>query len=69
MGADLVRVRPAKGLRVIDPATRQPLPAEGAAVARSGYWTRRLQQGDVVALDSAQQNNAGEQTAGEESEQ
>lgn len=48
MEAELVHVRPAPGLRVIDPATRQPLPPEGASVVRSGYWTRRINQGDVL---------------------
>lgn len=48
---DTMFVRPAReGLRVVDPATRQPIPAEGARVPRNGYWTRRRVQGDVVEL-------------------
>ncbi len=40
-------VIPESGLRVIDPATRQALPAEGADVPRSTYWLRRVREGDV----------------------
>lgn len=50
--ADTMFVQPAReGLRVIDPATRQPLPPEGARVSRTGYWIRRRQQGDVLELE------------------
>ncbi len=41
-------VKPAAGLRVLDPDTRQPLPAEGAEVPRNTYWERRLNDGDVT---------------------
>ena len=43
-----VYVVPAAGLRVVDPATGQPLPAEGAEVERGTYWIRRLNDGDVT---------------------
>lgn len=41
-------VKPAAGRRVLDPATRKPLPAEGAEVERTPYWLRRLREGDVT---------------------
>lgn len=41
-------VKPAANRRVLDPQTRQPLPAEGAEVPRGTYWMRRLADGDVV---------------------
>lgn len=44
---DLIHIRPAKGLRVLDPETRQPLPEEGAEVPLSTFWRRRLRAGDV----------------------
>lgn len=40
-------VVPEPGRRVVDPATRQPLPAEGAEVPRTTHWLRRLREGDV----------------------
>ncbi|MDP1673373.1 MAG: DUF2635 domain-containing protein [Burkholderiales bacterium] len=41
-------VKPAAGRRVLDPATRKALPAEGAEVERNTYWLRRLREGDVA---------------------
>ena len=41
-------VKPAPGLRVLDPLSRLPLPAEGKEVADDSYWNRRLRSGDVV---------------------
>ena len=41
-------VKPAVGLRVRDPRTGEPLSAEGAVVPVSGYWLRRLRDGDVL---------------------
>lgn len=40
-------LRPAPGLVVRDPATRKALPPEGAAVADTTYWHRRLAEGSV----------------------
>lgn len=44
-------VKPAEGLRVLDPASKQPLPAEGREVPAVPYWHRRLRDGDVLAVD------------------
>lgn len=41
-------VKPKDGLVVRDPATKRALPAEGAEVPETGYWMRRLRDGDVV---------------------
>ncbi|WP_041388939.1 DUF2635 domain-containing protein [Polaromonas sp. JS666] len=38
---------PAPGLRVVNPATGQPLPPEGDTVEQGTYWIRRLNDGDV----------------------
>ena len=39
-------------LKVLDPVTLKPLPADGAEVEEtSSYWARRIQDGDVVAVD------------------
>lgn len=42
-------VTPKPGLTVRDPETKRPVPAEGAEVPQSGYWMRRLRDGDLVA--------------------
>lgn len=47
---ETLHVKPAEGLTVLDPETRQPLPAEGATVANNTYWARRLRDRDVVLL-------------------
>ncbi len=42
-------VKPAPGLKVRDPKTKQHLPESGAEVPDSdSYWVRRLRDGDVV---------------------
>ena len=47
-------VKPATGLRVVDPVTLQPLPAEGAEVPDdSSYWHRRIRSGDVALAKPA----------------
>lgn len=43
-----ITVKPALGMRVLDPVTRKPLPEAGAEVPRSVYWLRRLRDGDVT---------------------
>ena len=44
-------VKPAKGLRVPNPATGQPLPEEGAEVPRDQYWTRRILDLEVIEVN------------------
>lgn len=47
-------VKPAPGLRVVDPVTLQPLPAEGGEVPDDeSYWHRRIRSGDVVLVKPA----------------
>jgi hypothetical protein len=46
-----------KNLIVVDPSTGKPLPAEGALVAMSSYWHRRVMQGDAIETTQADQNN------------
>ena len=45
---------PRAGLRVVDPATRQALPARGTVVdtraEHASYWLRRVAEGDVSAV-------------------
>jgi hypothetical protein len=50
----LTVLRPAKGLRVLNPRARQPLPITGGTVnlddvrdPHLGYWLRRIAAGDV----------------------
>lgn len=46
-------VKPKIGLVVRDPVSKRPLAAEGGEVAQSGYWMRRLRDGDVVMAEIA----------------
>lgn len=46
-------VKPAPGLRIVDPVLRDFLPAEGRLVTPSGYWHRRLRDGDVAIVNPA----------------
>ncbi len=46
--SDTIHVIPRPGLTVRDPDNRVPLPPEGAEKPRTGYWLRRLQDGDVT---------------------
>lgn len=61
-----VFVRPAPGIRIADPETGQYLPEVGLLVPRSGFWLRRLKDGDV--LEAEQSPIKAEQTARETGE-
>ena len=41
-------VKPAAGMRVVNPATGLPLPVDGETVENGTYWIRRLNDGDVT---------------------
>ncbi len=41
-------VKPAPGLRIVDPILRDFLPEEGRLVTPTDYWHRRLRDGDVI---------------------
>ena len=53
---------PKSGLQVRDPADGQPLPADGKTVRDSGYWRRRLRDGDVT-LGKAPAKKSGTKAA------
>ena len=45
-------VRPAPGLKIRDPVSRQHIPDAGVEVPDTDiYWTRRLLCGDVVVVE------------------
>jgi hypothetical protein len=46
-----IHLIPIAGLRVVNPATGQPLPPDGETVERDTYWIRRLGDGDVIQVD------------------
>ena len=48
-----MKVKPAPGLVVRDPMSKQALPAEGGEVGDTNFWRRRLACGDVVAIKEA----------------
>jgi hypothetical protein len=43
-------IKPAPGLRIPDPETGEYLPEGGMRMPRSGYWIRRLKDGDVIEV-------------------
>lgn len=45
-------VKPVSGRIVPDPVAGDVLPASGRKVVVDGYWTRRIQDGDVLVVDS-----------------
>lgn len=53
MDAPALNVKPAPGLVVRDPVTRQALPPEGGEVPDTTYWRRRLADGDVQPSTAA----------------
>jgi len=51
-------VKPAPGRRVVDPVTHRPLGETAQLVERSGFWLRRLQDGDVTEVQPPAGQNA-----------
>lgn len=45
---DTIFIKPAGGFLVRDPATMQPLAAEGEHKPRTSYWLRRLAAGSAI---------------------
>lgn len=53
MNPDTFHIKPSSpDLVVVDPVTREQLPADGAEKPRDTYWLRRLREGDVVELEA-----------------
>jgi hypothetical protein len=48
-------IKPASGLRIADPKTGEYLPEGGMLMPRSGFWLRRLKDGDVIEVKQAAQ--------------
>jgi len=46
-------IKPATGLNIPDPETGAYLPEGGMLMPRSGYWLRRLKDGDVIEVKQA----------------
>ncbi len=45
---EMIYIKPAEGLKVLNPASGKHLPAEGARVILTPYWRRRLRDEDVT---------------------
>lgn len=45
-------VKPVAGRTVRDPVKGTFLPEEGAEVAKSTFWDRRLRDGDIITVDA-----------------
>lgn len=48
----MIKVKPAEGLVVRNPADAKALPPKGKTVPRNAYWLRRLKDGDVVEVEA-----------------
>jgi hypothetical protein len=53
--ADLLLIRPAQGLVVLDPDSGKPLPPEGALKPDTTFWRRRLAAGSVERVEEVAQ--------------
>lgn len=48
-----MHVKPAEGMKLLDPETGAPIPPEGIEVSDYDlYWTRRLRDGDAVKVEA-----------------
>lgn len=45
-----LHIKPAPGLTVRDPDSYEPLAEKGEKKPRTGFWLRRLKDGDVVTV-------------------
>jgi hypothetical protein len=52
-------IRPRAGIRIADPKTGEYLPEKGATMPRSGFWLRRLKEGDVIEVKPAGPDKPG----------
>lgn len=50
---DVFKIKPALGLKVRDPVTKQHLKDEGEQKPRSTYWLRRQAAGEVIEVPAA----------------
>ncbi|WP_145598797.1 DUF2635 domain-containing protein [Yersinia alsatica] len=48
-----LHIKPAPGLTVRDPDSYEPLVEKGEKKPRTGFWLRRLKDGDVVPVITA----------------
>ena len=55
---DTFFIKPAAGLRIADPSTGEYLPEGGMLMPRSGFWLRRLKDGDVIVVEPRQASPA-----------
>jgi len=65
MSREAMILRPMPGLRILDPATKQPVPADGIRVNRSGpfyltFWHRRIKDGSMTVHEPPQTTPAAE---------
>ena len=55
------KIKPAKGLTVRDPETREPLKAAGEIKPRNAYWLRRLSDKSVVEVQTTTKATANKE--------
>lgn len=52
-------IKPAKGIKLYDPETRNFINPEGQRVKKSSYWTRRITEGSAIEISQARPAPAG----------
>ena len=55
----VLKIKPAPGLKVRDPVTKQHLKEEGEQKPRTTFWLRRLAAGEVLEVKSDAVKAAG----------
>lgn len=50
MSASTFKIKPAGGLKVLDPVTFEPLKPAGEDKPKNEYWLRRIMEGAVVEV-------------------
>lgn len=48
-----MRIRPAEGRTIRDPASGNPIPRDGVSVQENSFWSRRIKDGDVLLIEES----------------
>ena len=61
----IIHIKPAQGVRVLDPDAipPEPLPEEGKKVVQCPYWTRRISTGEVTLVEELKVLSENQTTA------
>lgn len=57
--AEYYFIKPAKGIKLYNPESRDFINADGQRVKKSSYWTRRIAEGSAIEINQAKPAPAG----------